>query len=143
MCVRSFQLSDYSPVSALLEDVLCVECYDETLEALGRQLSWDGQMILVAEEEEEVVGVAIGTIDNGQGVLYRMVVSDKHRGKGIGQQLIDGLKQRFETRRVKKMVVNIDAHDDRLATYYESIGYQETDFMRSASKLSIVKKVAY
>lgn len=48
MHVRSFQLSDYRPVTQLLESVLTEECYEQTMEAFGRQLSWDSELVLVA-----------------------------------------------------------------------------------------------
>jgi len=143
MCVRSFQLSDYRSVVALLENVLSAECYEETMEAFARQLSWDGDMILVAEADGEVIGVVIGTIDNQQGVLYRMAVAGEHRGKGVGAKLVDGLKQRFEQRKIRKIMVNIDSHSERVVPFYESIGYKETDFFRSSNRLSIVKKAAF
>jgi ribosomal protein S18 acetylase RimI-like enzyme len=143
MSVRSFQLSDFSPVIALLEDVLSAPCYEETMEAFARQLSWDGDMILVAEENDEVIGVAIGTIDNQQGVVYRVAVSSEHRGKGTGSKLVDGLKHRFEQRKIRKIMVNIDSYSERVVSFFESIGYREADFFRSSNRLSIVKKAAF
>ncbi|WP_054026462.1 GNAT family N-acetyltransferase [Bacillus sp. FJAT-28004] len=138
MNVRSFQLSDYRPITALLEDVLTEECYEQTMEAFARQLSWDSDLVLVAVENSEIVGMIIGTIDNNKGYYYRIAVSPLHQRKGIGKTLIQALRQRFEQRRVTKILITADEHNEPVLPLYESMGYVANDFIRSFQKLSIV-----
>lgn len=136
--VRSFQLSDYAPVTQLLEDVLSDSCYADTMEAFGRQLSWDSDLVLVAVRQGQVVGVIIGTIDNNQGYYYRIAVSRQHRRQGIGRQLIQALRRRFEQRKVRRVLVSVDAHNEPILPFYESLGYDDSCFQRSVNELSIV-----
>ncbi|WP_169085961.1 GNAT family N-acetyltransferase [Paenibacillus sp. PL91] len=138
MNVRSFQLSDYRPITALLEDVLTEECYEQTMEAFARQLSWDSDLVLVAVENSEIVGMIIGTIDNNKGYYYRIAVSPLHQRKGIGRTLIQALRQRFEQRHVTKILITADEHNEPVLPLYESMGYVANDFIRSFQKLSIV-----
>ncbi|WP_138755822.1 GNAT family N-acetyltransferase [Paenibacillus sinopodophylli] len=138
MNVRSFQLSDYRPITALLEDVLTEECYEQTMEAFARQLSWDSDLVLVAVENSEIVGMIIGTIDNNKGYYYRIAVSRLHRRKGIGKMLIQSLRQRFEQRNVTKILITADEYNEPVLPLYESLGYAANDFIRSFQKLSIV-----
>lgn len=138
MNVRSFQLSDYRPITALLEDVLSEECYEQTMEAFARQLSWDSDLVLVAVEHSEIVGMIIGTIDNNTGYYYRIAISPLHQRKGIGKSLVLGLRQRFEQRRVTKILITADEHNEPVLPLYESLGYVANDFFRSFQKLSIV-----
>ncbi|OMF37840.1 GNAT family N-acetyltransferase [Paenibacillus sp. FSL H8-0548] len=138
MNVRSFQLSDYRPITALLEDVLTEECYEQTMEAFARQLSWDSDLVLVAVENSEIVGMIIGTIDNNKGYYYRIAVSPLHQRKGIGKTLIQALRQRFEQRRVTKILITADEHNEPVLPLYESMGYVANDFIRAYQKLSIV-----
>ncbi|MGO4344624.1 GNAT family N-acetyltransferase [Paenibacillus sp. FSL A5-0031] len=138
MNVRSFQLSDYRSITALLEEVLTEECYEQTMEAFARQLSWDSDLVLVAVENSEIVGMIIGTIDNNKGYYYRIAVSPLHRRKGIGKTLIQALRQRFEQRRVTKILITADEHNEPVLPLYESMGYVANDFIRSFQKLSIV-----
>ncbi len=70
--VRSFQLSDSVAVTELFRNVMSDDCYDETMAAFARQLSWDSELILVAEEEQKIVGVIVGTIDKQQAYYYRI-----------------------------------------------------------------------
>lgn len=143
MCIRSFKLSDYGPAATLLRDALPVDCYEATIQAFARQLSWDTDLILVAEQEDQMIGIIIGTIDNFKGYVYRLAVLNEYRNQGIGEQLTDALKQRFQIRKVNKIMVNMDSHNEVAIPFYESIGYKEVDFFRFTERLSIVKKVAY
>ncbi|MGG1552862.1 MULTISPECIES: GNAT family N-acetyltransferase [Paenibacillus] len=142
MHVRSFQLGDISSVKELLEDVLSETCYEETMEAFARQLSWDTELVLVAEADDQVVGLIIGTIDNNNGYYYRIAVAPDYQRKGIGKALIEAMKQRFLQRNVKKIMVTVDVHNEIVLPVYESAGYGAADFSRAAHRLSIVKKVS-
>jgi Acetyltransferases len=138
MIVRSFQLSDYKPLTELLEDVLSPECCELTMEAFARQLSWDSDLVLVAVEQSEIVGMIIGTIDHNKGYYYRIAVAASYRGKGIGKALISSLRQRFEGRGVSKILITADEHNEPVLPLYESMGFNAADFFRSFQKLSIV-----
>ncbi|MBP3967003.1 MULTISPECIES: GNAT family N-acetyltransferase [Paenibacillus] len=138
MDVRSFQLADYRPVTELLETVLSEECYEQTMEAFGRQLSWDSELVLVAAVEDEIAGIIIGTIDKGRGYYYRIAVHPNYQRQGLGKELIRSLRGRFEQRNVTKIMVTADEHNEPILSLYESLGYATTDFFRSFQKLSIV-----
>lgn len=138
MFVRGFRLSDYAAVTELLQETLTEDCFHETMEAFGRQLSWDGELVLVAEHGNQVAGVIIGTIDNDNGYCYRIAVKRPHRRKGIGRQLIQALKRRFERRKVKKVMVSVDDHNETILPFYESMGFDQSDMERSVRQLSIV-----
>jgi len=138
MHVRSFQLSDYRPVSELMEAVLSELCYEETMEAFSRQLKWDSELVLIAAQDEQIVGIIIGTIDRNRGYYYRVAVHPDHQRMGIGKTLIGALKQRFEQRNVTQILITADEHNEPILSLYESMGYRAQDFFRSIGKLAIV-----
>ncbi|OXM14037.1 GNAT family N-acetyltransferase [Paenibacillus herberti] len=138
MQVRSFQLADYRAVTSLLQSVLSEDCYDETKEALSRQLSWDSDLVLIAQDGDQVTGIIIGTIDNNRGYYYRVAVHSDYRGRGIAKGLISGLRSRFEQRNVSKILVTADKHNEPVLTFYSSLGFEPSDFYHSFQKLSIV-----
>lgn len=138
MNVRSFQLSDYRPVTELLETVLSEECYELTMEAFARQLSWDSELVLVASIDDEIAGMIIGTIDNNKGYYYRIAVHPDYQRQGLGKRLIESLRIRFNQRNVTKIMITADEHNEPILSLYESLGYAATDFFRSFQKLSIV-----
>jgi ribosomal protein S18 acetylase RimI-like enzyme len=142
MDVRSFQLADTASVTRLLQEVLTESCYVDTMEAFKRQLSWDTELVLIAEEDEHIVGIIIGTIDNNNGYYYRIAVAEQYQRKGIGRAMIEAMKQRFLQRKVNKILVTVDVHNENMLPLYESVGYRSTDFSRAAHRLSITKKIS-
>jgi ribosomal protein S18 acetylase RimI-like enzyme len=142
MHVRSFQLADTPSVTKLLQEVLTETCYEDTMEAFARQLSWDTELVLIAEEDEQIVGIIIGTIDHNNGYYYRIAVAELYQRKGIGRAMIEAMKQRFLQRKVNKIMVTVDVHNEIMLPIYESAGYHSSDFSRAAHRLSIIKKVS-
>ncbi|WP_027085889.1 GNAT family N-acetyltransferase [Cohnella panacarvi] len=138
MQIRSFQLSDYRSVANLLEEVLSEECCEETLSAFARQLSWDSDLVLVAESAGQVAGVLIGTIDKQKGYVYRIAVYEQYRGQGIGRALMESMGNRFRQRKVQKMLIALDRHNEYLRPFYETLGVSVSDFARLKQPLSIV-----
>jgi ribosomal protein S18 acetylase RimI-like enzyme len=118
--------------------MLTEECYAETKMALSRQLKWDSELVLVAEMEEQVVGLVIGTIDNNRGVVYRMLVEEVYQRRGIGSALIEALIRSFIIRKVSRTWVTADEHNEPALPFYRAIGFRESDFFKSTNRLSIV-----
>lgn len=138
MIVRGFRLGDYIKIKWLLQEVLSKSCYQETIEALARQLSWDSELVLVAVAEHQLVGVIIGTIDRNKGYFYRIAVDPNHQRKGIGRLLVSALQQRFLRRKVSRILITVDLHNEPILPLYESVGYSTCDFSRTHHRLSIV-----
>ena len=126
MQIRTFRLSDYLYVNQLLVEVLTETCYNETNSALARQLSWDSELVLVAEEEDLILGVIIGTIDNNNGYYYRLAVDSEHRRKGIGKELILAMEKRFRQRDVNSILIAVDEHEEsQELSVFDAVGYFE------------------
>jgi ribosomal protein S18 acetylase RimI-like enzyme len=142
MRVRSFQLADTSSVTKLLHEVLSESCFEDTMEAFARQLSWDTELVLIAEDDEQIVGIIIGTIDNNNGYYYRIAVAEKYQRKGIGRAMIEAMKNRFLQRKVNKIMITVDVHNEIMIPIYESAGYRSADFSRTPHRLSIIKKAS-
>lgn len=139
MHVRSFQLSDVSPVTELLQTALSEECFDNTIEPFSRQLSWDSDLIVVAEEEGQIVGTLIGTIEKNYGCYFRIAVHPDHRRRGIGRSLVSAMESRFQARKVNGIFVVGDEHNASALPLYEALGYDENQIFKSVRKLSIVE----
>lgn len=128
MIVRGFRLADYVEVKELLSGVLSEECYSDTHEALAKQLSWDSELVLIAEKHQQVIGVIIGTIDHNNGYYYRVAVASGNQRQGVGKKLISSLKNKFTMRKVNKIRVSVDSHNRPLLSLYQSMGFSEKDF---------------
>ncbi|GGA50175.1 GNAT family N-acetyltransferase [Paenibacillus physcomitrellae] len=136
MRVRSFQLSDATHVTELLQVSLSEECYEDTRRAFARQLSFDSELIMVMEEEAGIIGVLIGTIDQNLGCIYRVAVHPEHRRRGVGKALVQAMEQRFQQRNVNNIVVAGDEHNKAAMPLYEAMGYAGR-MLEAFQKLSI------
>lgn len=140
MHVRSFQLSDASQMTELLQVALSEECYENTMGPFARQLSWDSDLIMVAEEEGDLVGALIGTIDQNQGCIYRIAVHPDYRRRGVGKTLVEAMEQRFQRRKVSQIWVAGDEHNKATMPLYEAMGYGANKILSAFQKLSILSK---
>jgi ribosomal protein S18 acetylase RimI-like enzyme len=138
MNVRSFQLGDYASVTSLLSNVLSAECYEETMEAFAKQLSWDCELVLVAQNDQGIVGIIIGTIDNNEGYYYRIAVDTEYQRQGYGKMLVQGLQQKFVQRNVNSIKITADTHNEPVFPLYEALGFHTKDFCSRFQKLKIV-----
>ncbi|TVX88314.1 GNAT family N-acetyltransferase [Paenibacillus agilis] len=142
MIVRSFQLSDYMPTKQLLELSLSEECCEKTWDAFARQLSLDGELVVVAQleldSEVRTVGVAIGTVDQNNGYYYRLAVHPEFRNQGIGKALVGKLEQKFQQRKVRNIMVAADEHTEMMLPFFEQLGYGTQHVLRSLKQLRIV-----
>ncbi|MBP1906181.1 GNAT family N-acetyltransferase [Paenibacillus turicensis] len=137
MRIRSFQLSDASQVMELLQVALSEDCYEDTKRAFARQLSWDSELIMIADVEDEIVGVLIGTIDHNLGCIYRTAVHPEYRRRGVGKGLVTAMEQRFQQRNVRRIVIAGDEHNKAVMPLYEAMGYGANKFLEAFQKLNI------
>lgn len=138
MLVRSFQLSDYVKINQLLEQVFDGNTLEDTTAALARQINWDSGLVLVAVEEDELLGVMIGTVQKNQGYYYRVAVHPDHQRRGIGSALIQSMKLRFQQRQVARIMIPVDDYNEQLLPIFEKAGCGPEDFNRTFGKLSIL-----
>ncbi|WP_211748377.1 GNAT family N-acetyltransferase [Paenibacillus sp. Marseille-Q4541] len=138
MNIRSFQLSDANRVTELLQVALSEDCFENTMGPFARQLSWDSDLIMVAEEDGELVGALIGTIDQNQGYIYRIAVHPDARRRGVGKALVKAVEQRFHQRKVSRVWVAGDEHNKAAMPLYEAMGYGANQIMKAFQNLSIL-----
>ncbi|MNJ62433.1 Acetyltransferase YpeA [compost metagenome] len=92
---------------------------------------------MIAEADEEVVGVLIGTIDQNLGCIYRTAVHPEYRRQGYGKNLVNAMEQRFQQRNIRRIVVAGDEHNKALMPLYEAMGYGASKFLEAFQSLGI------
>lgn len=135
--IRSARLHDADPVYSLLEQLEPAysperETFDVNFPLL--LVDESTSLLLVAESAEgAVVGYALTTITpllhvNGSSAqLQELVVSDTHRGVGIGTAIVEEVERLCRERSVRQITVA----SRRSADFYERIGYRSSaDFLK-------------
>ena len=90
--------------------------------------------IYLAKENDSIVGLIIGIINNEEGKGYdfsvpkrgrvtELVVSKKCRSKGIGKRLLNKMERYFGEVGCKDVLIEVFAHNDNAQKFYSENGY--------------------
>jgi ribosomal protein S18 acetylase RimI-like enzyme len=136
MLIRSFRLGDYAAIMRIWQETGLDGKETESLDALAKQLSWDSELVMVAEQEGKVVGVVVGTIDGTRAYFYRLAVLPEHQGSGIGRKLVEALENRFRQRGVNRVLIMVNQDNTEVLPFYHSLGYELQKYVTLSKKLS-------
>lgn len=128
--IRFARISDAPKVADLCSQLGHAATQGEIEERLRVVMKDPSQAILVAEVDDEVLGlvnvVAMYELLSGiQGRIWGLVVDDKARGLGLGRRLMEVAEKWVKekgssTMKVNSNVKRVDAHK-----FYEKIGYEK------------------
>ncbi|WP_027415602.1 GNAT family N-acetyltransferase [Aneurinibacillus terranovensis] len=136
MLIRSFRLGDYAYISTIWEETGLEQTETETLDALAKQLAWDSELVMIAEYEEKVVGVIVGTIDGARGYFYRLAVDPAYQRLGIGRKLVEALEKRFKEKGVTRVFIMVNQDNKKVIPFYHSLGYEVKEYITLSKKIS-------
>jgi ribosomal protein S18 acetylase RimI-like enzyme len=125
MRIRAFTTDDYEAVAAVWDATEGMST--PTLEEVERKLERDPELFVVAEDGDEVVGVAIGTHDGWRGYVFRLAVAPQRRGEGIGAALVADLERRFAAKGVDRLRVLVHRSNPAARAFWEALGYDAID----------------
>jgi ribosomal protein S18 acetylase RimI-like enzyme len=121
--IRNFRLNDYAQVLHIWR-ATNLDQEGASLDSIAKQISWDSELILVAEEDEKVIGVIMGSIDGNRAYFYRLSVLPEFQRRGIGHQLVSELENRFRAKGVTEVVIMVNQNSRQALSFYRSLGYQ-------------------
>lgn len=136
MNIRSFRLSDYADIMRIWKDTSLDKKESETVDALAKQIAWDSEMVMIAELDEKIVGVIVGTIEGNQAYFYRLAVDPNYQNMGIGRQLVEALEKRFEERGATQIQIMVNQDNKRVIPFYQSLGYQVQEYVTMTKQLT-------
>ena len=101
---------------------------------LGTQLDEPDIIILVAEQEGDVIGYTYAGVEGTDymslrgpaGVLHDIVVDPVHRGRGVGQMLLDATVAALSTRGAHQIVLSTADRNPTAQRLFERAGFRRT-----------------
>lgn len=90
--------------------------------------------ILLFKENEKIVGLIVGVINNDEterydfkapkrGRITELIVDKEYRGKQIGKQLLDAMKEYLKSNKCEKILIAVFGYNESAIKFYERNGY--------------------
>ncbi len=122
MQIRDYQPSDYTQlINVLKQAALFDESYD-TKQKLETKIPCGS--IIVAEENEKIVGAVFFTWDNWDSSIYRLAVKPENRKQGIGTLLLEEAERRLRQHGADVSSLRTDADNEEIQEFFRKRGYR-------------------
>jgi ribosomal protein S18 acetylase RimI-like enzyme len=132
--IRVARLSDAPGLAALMCQLGYETANNEMRARLKSILADSRCSTFVAEIGKELCGMT-GTLthmshehDDLSGKIVALVVSNKHRRRGVGRALIAAAEKDFAKRNVMRVTLTTRFERDEAHQFYEKLGYSRTGF---------------
>jgi ribosomal protein S18 acetylase RimI-like enzyme len=128
MQVRPYRDEDRDRVIALWELVFSDRSpHNDPAASIARKLRVQRELLVVAEEDGEIVGTAMGGYDGHRGWVYAVAVHPNHRRRGIGAALMKRVEQDLAAMGCPKLNLQVRGSNRQAVRFYEKLGYGAED----------------
>ena len=121
--IRPFADDDEDAVVALWHAAGLTRPWNDPHRDIARKKLVQRELFLVAEEDDTVVGTAMGGYDGHRGWVYYLAVAPERQGRGLGRLLMQEAETRLLALGCPKVSVQIRAGNDAVAAFYDRLGY--------------------
>jgi len=128
--IRHMKTSDAKTVTDLSLQLGYTISVEQTIKNIEAVLSNKDHDAYVAVHNNEVIGwigmmysFSLESAPNCE--IHGLIISDKHRGHGIGKMLVEKAKQRAKERKVNKIRLRCNVKRTETHLFYEHIGFTE------------------
>lgn len=140
MIIEKLNIGDLSQVLELHSALIPFEIsFDKSLEIYKEMLKNENYYLVVAKEENKVIGSAIGICCKCLAVSFLVIedviVKDGLRGKGLGKKLMQSLDEFAERKHCAYAILVSSDFRKNAHKFYENIGF--TDSVRGFRKVYI------
>ena len=98
--------------------------------SLESLLAHDPESLLVAEEEDRVVGTLIAAWDGWRAGLYRLCVHPDFRRRRIATALVHAGEQRLAAKGATRIIAAVGRENSAATRFWKSVGYDVQDVYR-------------
>ena len=132
--IRSRQLADVAGVLALWVASDAEPTHTDDAVSLGALVTHDPSALMVAEDDQVIVGSVIAAWDGWRGSIYRLVVAPSHRRRGLGRQLVAEAEDRLAAAGAVRLQAVVVETDNEATGFWGA-----TDWEQQTSRLRFVK----
>jgi len=135
--IRYYKDADYEEVKQTLEEGKLYDEVWEDRENLRRKVGRDPESILLAIDDNKIIGCVFIVEDGWNAFIWRLSVREKYRKQGVGKMLMEKAEEIIKARGIKESSIFVNAQNDSLKQWYRQRGYLQTsDYTFMYKKLS-------
>jgi ribosomal protein S18 acetylase RimI-like enzyme len=135
MQIREFKITDYSKVLHLWKQSGLVIRPGDDMEGVRVKLQRDPDLFLLAEANDEIVGVVLGAWDGRRGWINHLAVKPSHQRTGIGTRLISELETRLTKKGSRKVNAQVYKWNKGSIAFFKAAGYKVHDDLIMIGKM--------
>ncbi len=124
--IQYYKDSDYEEVKKTLQEGGLFDDVWEDRANLKRKIERDAESIILAVDDDKIIGCAFIVEDGWNGFIWRLVVREKYRKQGAGKMLMEKSEEIIKARGIKESSIFVSIKNDALKEWYERQGYQKT-----------------
>ena len=113
--------------------------FEKRMEALKKRGCF---ITYVAEENGENIGYSIATVDGLVGEIDSLFVSEPHRGKGVGEELMSLALKWLEGQECKTIRISIAEGNESVLDFYRKFGFAERFVVMQRTRIPVVQPIA-
>lgn len=82
--------------------------------------------VLIAQEDDELLGVAVLRLHAGEAEIVALVTDPNHRHRGVGRQLVLEMSRRARLAGCARLRMRISRTDDGVVGFFRGLGFDDT-----------------
>lgn len=129
MIVDTMRIEDYEETYRLWAETrgITLRAVDDSKDGIARFLKRNPNNSFVCRIDGEIIGSVLCGHDGRKGFIYHTVVSEKHRGKGIGKSLVKQAISSLVEENITKTGVLINSDNLLGNSFWVSLGFEYFD----------------
>jgi ribosomal protein S18 acetylase RimI-like enzyme len=134
--IREMRIDDYDAIVGLWQrsGLTFRQAGRDSLDSFKRQLETQGTLMHVAEQDGEIVGVAVGSHDSRKGWINRLAVEPSQRNKGVASALVKALEDGFREFGLPVYSALISSGNKGSISLFNGLGYSCDEDVKYFSK---------
>ena len=96
-------------------------------EAIERELDAPGSVVLVAEDDDEVVGFAHAVVTGGEATILRVYVHPAYRREGVGGELLERTIDEANDRAAESVRAMVLSANEPGGAFYRNAGFDPVE----------------
>lgn len=123
MQLRTITFDDFQKLSEFWQENYFVSEMDNSSH-FSLFLEKNPELSVLMEENDEIIGTALGSYDGRRGYLQKVVSKKEYRKKGIGQKLVAEVINRLRSAGALYIPITVETE---LVSFYEKCGFVTKD----------------